>query len=70
MISFLTGCRQAQLLVAVVLAVVLAVAQEAAVNTVPVSTLEATFQAQERVACRGRIRRQEMSTTSDTQAPQ
>lgn len=48
----LTGrfcCSQAKLLVAVVLAVVLAVTQEAAVHTAAVSTLEASLGAHQRV---------------------
>lgn len=49
--------------------VVLAVAQEAAVNAVTVSTLEAGFRAQQRVACRGRVGTEERSTTT-TQTPQ
>lgn len=42
---------QAQFLVAVVLTVVLAVAQEAAVYTAAVSTLEASLRTHQRVAC-------------------
>lgn len=44
-------CSQAKLLIAVVLTVVLAVTQEAAVNTAAVSTLEASLRAHQWVTC-------------------
>lgn len=43
--------RQAEFLIAVVLTVVLSIAQEAAVHTAAVSTLEASLRAHQRVAC-------------------
>lgn len=47
----LTCCCQAELFIAVVLTVVLSVAQEAAVHTAPVPTLEASLRAHQGVTC-------------------